>query len=230
MAFTDHKAFGFGLRLALAVVLCVGLTACAIAPDAPSEHSDVDDREPSALPAGPVTPNPYTQQRIPVTSEARALFKQASAAMEAQQWRQAEQLLLEMTEAFPQLSGAQVNLGLVYLALNEPQRAEQALRRALDINPQNLDAYNQLALLKRQQGDFDSAEHLYQQALAVWPFHAQTHRNLGILYDLYQGEWERALLHYRAYQQLQEQPEMEMTGWIIDLERRIDSRQTAQTK
>jgi tetratricopeptide (TPR) repeat protein len=224
VAYTDRA----GWRSLLAAILLAGLTACATAPDAPSEQSESDERAPSALPLGPVTPNPYTQQRVPVTAEARALFERASAAMEAQQWRQAEQLLQDMVDRFPQLSGALVNLGLVYQALNQPGEAEAVLQRALEINPKNLDAYNQLALLKRQQGDFDSAERLYLQALEVWPFHAPSHRNLGILYDLYRGEWEQALLHYRAYQQLQEEPEMEMTGWIIDLERRIDSRQTAQ--
>lgn len=227
MAFINRCIRTLTVRLAPLAALAALLSACATSPHAPPA-SGVDDGEPTALPAGPITPNPYAQQRATVSAEARAQFEQASAAMAAQQWRDAEQQLLTMAQQHPHLSGVQVNLGLVYHALDELELAERALRRALEINPLNLDAYNQLALLKRERGEFDRAAHYYLQALDVWPFHAVSHRNLGILYDLYQGRWEQALRHYRAYQQLQEQPQAEVTGWIIDLERRIANQQAAQ--
>ena len=217
----------FPIRLACLAALVVLLSACATGPSAPPTSDGIDE-EPTVLPTGRVTLNPYAQQRVSVSADARARFEQASASMAAQQWPQAEQQLLTMAQDYPHLSGVQVNLGLVYQALGDSERAESALRQALEINPKNLDAYNQLALLKREQGEFERAEQHYLRALEVWPFHAPSHRSLGILYDLYQGRWEQALLHYRAYQQLQEQPQTEVTGWIIDLERRIASQPTAQ--
>lgn len=216
MAFTDLRPAGL-------VALLLLLGACATAPDAPPVGPADEAPEPSALPSGPVTANPYEQQRIAVPPGARQVFEQALSAMAGEQWSRAETLLRQLSDDYPQLSGPQVNLGLVHAAQGDTERAIRALTRALEINPKNLDAYQQLALLKRGQGDFERAEELYLSALQVWPFHAPSHRNIGILYDLYQGEWDKALLHYRAYQQLQSEPDREVTGWIIDLERRIDA-------
>lgn len=226
MKFTRRRAF-ICRTLALATLLI--LTGCATAPDSVPESQagaeGVEPLPPSALPEGPVTPNPYTQQQVSVPPGARKDFARAQEAMRAENWPQAERILVPLTEKYPSLSGPQVNLGLVLWRQERLELAERSFNRALEINPSNLEAYNQLALLKRQQGEFEAAEKLYHQALDVWPFHAQSHKNLGILYDLYRGDWQKALLHYRAYQQLQESPDPQMNGWIIDLERRIEAGQ-----
>lgn len=202
---------------------------CATPPDPkpspelePGPEEAQPQRPDSALPSGPVTPNPYQASAPELSQEARDRFAGALASMDRENWEQARRELEGMTRDFPQLSGPWVNLALVHREQERNEKAEQALRQAIAVNPNNLSAYNQLALLKREAGDFEAAERWYQQALEVWPFHAQTHRNLGILYDLYRGEHQRALRHYRAFQQRQEQPDREVMGWIMDLERRID--------
>lgn len=134
---------------------------------------------------------------------------------------QAENLLTRVTTQYPNLSGAYLNLGLVYQAKGELDKAEQALNQAVAANANNLDAYNQLGILKREAGDFAAAEEQYKKALAIWPFHPASHRNLGILYDLYMGKSEQALQHYQAYQQLLPEPDKLVNGWIVDLERRL---------
>lgn len=226
MGFTKGRLL-IGRLLALAVLVITA--GCATAPDpVPEPKTGAEQAEslpPSALPPGSVTPNPYTQQQVSVPSEARQEFARAQEAMRAENWPLAERILKPLIERYPSLSGPQVNLGLVHWRQDRVDLAESAFSRALEINSNNLEAYNQLALLKRQQGQFEAAEQLYLQALEVWPFHAQSHKNIGILYDLYRGEWQKALLHYRAFQQLQEQPDREMNGWIIDLERRIEAKQ-----
>lgn len=212
-----------------AVVLL--LNACATAPDAPEDEeakdaettSATEEAAPSALPEGPVTPNPYRENAPEVSAEALARYDEALAALEAEDWSDARQRLATLTRDYPELSGPWVNLARVHLEQGREPEAEQALERALQINEYNLEAYNQLALLKRREGDFERAEQLYRQALEVWPFHAESHLNLGILLDLYRGEGEQALLHYRAYQQRQSEPERTVAGWIIDLERRLEN-------
>lgn len=218
MGYIDRRRFG------LAVVLIGLLAGCATAPetDAPTELVDASEAAaPSALPEGPVTPNPYEQMDVSVSAEARAAFDRAIEAMQSEQWDQAEQRLLAMTEQYPVLSGPWVNLGKVYAKTERPDEAVVALEKALELNPNNLDAYNHLALLKREAGEFDQAEAHYRQALEVWPFHARTHLNLGVLLDLYLGRGKEALLHYRAYQQRQEEMDRQVAGWIVDLERRL---------
>lgn len=179
----------------------------------------------------PVPPNPYEQTKVDVPAAARALFADAISAMRQQQWADAEPLLQQLIAEYPQLSGPHLNLGLLYLQTDKKAEAEQAFRRAIDINPNNLNAYNQLAILKREQGAFAEAETYYQQALAIWPYHAPSHRNLGILYDLYLGRLEKALEHFEKYQALQETPNKQLTGWIVDLKRRIqDSTELTQSQ
>lgn len=227
------KVRGFGRRLlgwnTLALVVLLILTGCATTPDSvPEPQTGAEHAErlpPSALPAGPVTPNPYAQQQVSVPSQARQEFARAQAAMRTENWPLAERILVPLAETYPLLSGPHVNLGLVFWRQDQLELAEGVFNRALQINPNNLEVYNHLALLKRQQGQFETAEQLYLQALAIWPFHARSHKNIGILYDLYRGDWQKALLHYRAYQQLQEPPNPQMNGWIIDLERRIEAGQ-----
>lgn len=199
------------------------LAACSTAPVEPEPIALERDEQfqPSALPQGPLTANPYEANSASVPEPAQRQFRQALHALESQRWDEAQAQLEAMTEQYPQLSGPWVNLARLHAGQAQPERAVAALERALALNPDNLDAYNHLALLKREAGEFDRAEQLYREALEVWPFHAPSHRNLGILLDLYRGEGEQALLHYRAYQQLQEEPEREVTGWIMDLERRL---------
>lgn len=225
MAFTNVVL----IRARLPAALLLGawlLSACASQPPEPERVGGEPERDerfqPSALPGGPVTPNPYTAGAPPVARDLQRDFERALEQLEAERWDRARSLLEDLTERAPQLSGPWVNLASIHRAQGRDQQARQALERAIALNPDNLEAYNHLALLQREAGAFDRAEQLYRQALAIWPYHDISHRNLGILLDLYRGEGEQALLHYRAYQQLQDEPEREMTGWIMDLERRLD--------
>lgn len=210
------------------LALLLVLTACSSGP----KKADVPDAEQVAtdatgqpqsplLPPGPATPNPYLATKPSINRQAQQLFNDAIAAMAKKQWPQAENLLTRVTTQYPNLSGAYLNLGLVYQTKGELDKAEQALNQAVAANANNLDAYNQLGILKREAGDFAAAEEQYKKALAIWPFHPASHRNLGILYDLYMGKSEQALQHYQAYQQLLPEPDKLVNGWIVDLERRL---------
>ena len=210
------------------LALLLVLTACSSGPkktevpDAEQVATDATGQPQSPLlPPGPATPNPYLATKPSINRQAQQLFNDAIAAMAKKQWPQAENLLTRVTTQYPNLSGAYLNLGLVYQAKGELDKAEQALNQAVAANANNLDAYNQLGILKREAGDFAAAEEQYKKALAIWPFHPASHRNLGILYDLYMGKSEQALQHYQAYQQLLPEPDKLVNGWIVDLERRL---------
>ena len=75
------------------------------------------------------------------------------------------------------------------------------------------------AIYLREHGRFPEAEAQYLQALAVRENHADTHRNIGVLYDLYLGDRERALQHFYRYQALSDEDTRRVSGWIADLER-----------
>ncbi|MFC3115688.1 tetratricopeptide repeat protein [Cellvibrio fontiphilus] len=175
----------------------------------------------SILPAGPATPNPYLQNRPAVSRELNQQFADATRAMRNKQWGQAENLLQQIIQADPKLSGAHLNLGLVYRAQQENKRAEQAFNNALNANHTNLDAYNQLAILQREAGNFAAAENNYKKALSVWPYHPDSHKNIAILYDLYLGKSAEALPHFEAYLALTGGEDKQAKSWIADLQRRL---------
>ncbi|HCS64863.1 MAG TPA: hypothetical protein DIW64_12765 [Cellvibrio sp.] len=211
----------------IAILLVVVLVGCASEPGKKSKVAKADTAPgiaavgASILPAGPVTPNPYLQNKPTVSRAAQQNFIDATRAMRNKQWVLAESLLQKVIAENSKLSGAYLNLGLVYRAQKEDKRAEQAFNNAIAANHTNLDAYNQLAILQREAGNFSGAEANYQKALSLWPFHAESHKNIAILYDLYMGKSTEALPHYEAYLQLLGGDDKQVTSWIADLQRRL---------
>lgn len=168
-----------------------------------------------------VLPNPYQPGEVP--GQARKEHQKIVSLMAAKKWKEAEGALQIMTTTFPQLSGPYINLGIVYMNLNQPDEAEKALQFAINTNPQNLDAYTQLGVLYREQGKFNEAEQTYLAALKIWPHHLPSTLNLGILYDLYMGRFDEALKYYELSQNILGGEDRQLKGWIADLSRRIES-------
>ncbi|MFL0798530.1 MAG: tetratricopeptide repeat protein [Cellvibrionaceae bacterium] len=168
-----------------------------------------------------VSVNPYLEGRAALPNDVKLVFFEAAAAMDAKQWGKAESLLNPLWQENRHLSGIAVNLGLISQAKKDLPGAASWFEKAIKANKNNLNAYNYLAVLHRQQGDFAQAEAQYQQALDIWDRHPQSHYNLAVLYELYMGKLPEALDHYRRYRELLEEPNRRVDGWIKDLERRI---------
>lgn len=97
--------------------------------------------------------------------------------------------------------------------------AAAAFADAARFAPMNPTPLNELGLIRRQQGQFAAAAEAYEQALALVPEHAPTHRNLGVLRDLYLDDPAGAIEPYERYKALtgEDRP---VTGWIADVRRR----------
>lgn len=200
------------IRYLLFFTLVVSLSACT---------STGGSRQAEQTAEGGPSPNPYLVQSRRVPAAAREGMEIARRAYEAGDMAVAEEQLKKLTERWPELSGLWLNLGIVQSQSGDPEAAEASLRRAISVNDMNVFAWNQLAALLRSAGRFEEALQCYQEALARWPDYADAHRNLGILFDLYLHQPEKALEHYRAAQALHEEEDKQLAGWIIDLERRL---------
>lgn len=156
----------------------------------------------------------------PVNSAARADYERALSALKAGREREAEQALLAMGRAYPDLSGPKANLGILYFRLGKIEEAEQALAQAIKINPERPAYYNQLGIVYRAHGRFGDARKAYEQALRLDPNYSKAHLNIGILYDLYLNDPTNALHHYQRYQQLHNPADKQVAKWIVDLNQR----------
>ncbi len=230
MPFNNHLPVA--LRRGFLILALLSLSACsmlggkdtdAVKPaDAEAQDADIAAEGEKAAPVLP--PNPY-YEKIPATNEAaRQQFQRGVAAMRNSNWSAAKTEFTGLAENQPNLSGPFLNLGIIARQKGDLKLAKQHFSHAIEVNPANQEAYNQLALLYRKQGEFKQAEATFLQAIKVWPGYADIQLNLGILYELYMGEMESALEHYQNYQQLQSEPDKKVSGWIIDLQRRVASR------
>ncbi|MGA1370405.1 MAG: tetratricopeptide repeat protein [Pseudomonadales bacterium] len=101
-------------------------------------------------------------------------------------------ILLRELDGFD--SDAWYNLGLD-LEDVDAARAAEAYRRAIDIDPANVDAHVNLGRLAQLGGDLMEAIDCYRRALAFAPSHALALYNLGTVYDEL-DEFEQALRLY----------------------------------
>lgn len=219
----------------LAFLATVTLTICSCAlvsggrstsgTGAPEDGSDTEPTAPE-IAAQPriVTPNPYLESAPRISSATTESFNRGISQMQAENWNEAELIFQELTLTEPSLSGPWVNLGVIHYNREDWNNAKSAWQKAIEINPLNFDAYNHLAIFNREQGDFSAAEKNYLNSLAKWPDNAQAHCNLGILYDLYMGLWDRALAEYKECAALTAEPSRQLKGWIVDMERRINAK------
>lgn len=89
---------------------------------------------------------------------------------------------LQNARAFaPDLPLLDVELGQVYLRLDQNPRAERAFRRALQKHPDDASGHAGLGLALAQQGDFKNARVEYQRALQIAPRNALARGNYALL-------------------------------------------------
>jgi Tfp pilus assembly protein PilF len=151
----------------------------------------------------------------------QARFDAGLQDMNAQAWSDALREMEALWHDYPEYSGPALNAALIHQRQSRPDLAEQWFQRSLQANQANLDAHNAFAVFLREQGRYEEAREQYQAALAIAPEHADTHFNLGILYDLYLGEKASAVDHFSRYQELTAGESRQVAGWIADLQRQL---------
>jgi tetratricopeptide (TPR) repeat protein len=147
----------------------------------------------------------------------------AIAALKNGDSAKALELLLRLSREAADKPNVFTNLGLAYFQLQQADLAEQAFAQALERNANDAIAHNHLGILKRRKGEFQDALLEYQRAIEIDTDYALAHLNLGILFDLYLQDLEKALQQYRKYMDLTSEENAQVAGWIVDIERRLKS-------
>ncbi len=157
----------------------------------------------------------------PLRAGSQALFDRALQLLQDGKLEAAQVLFEELAQSQPELAGPWVNLGHIALAKQDNEQASHSFELALKANPASCDALTALGVMARKQGEFSQAQQYYQRCLQADPTYANAYLNLGILYELYMGRLPEALAAYNDYQSMLPDPNQQVSGWVMDLERRV---------
>jgi tetratricopeptide (TPR) repeat protein len=211
---------------------CLLLAACGSTPreEAPSVAREISTPEPAtdgssatasaARPAGVTAVGAANAPGAPVPARAAQQYTEALRLMKAGRGAEAETQFKQLAAAYPDLAGPEVNLGLLYLQGSNLLEAEAAFQAALARSPANAVAGNELGIVERKLGKFSEAEAAYQRTIAADPNYAPTYLNLGVLYDLYLAEPQKALEQFEHYVQLAGDNK-QVAGWLAELRKRV---------
>lgn len=172
---------------------------------------------PASATSGAAAP---VMNNAPIPERAAEQFKQAVLLMKSGRNADAELEFKQLAEAYPQFAGPQLNLGLLYLQGSRLPEAEAAFKAAQKLSPDNVIAGNQLGIVERRLGKFTDAEAAYQRTIEAEPNYAPAHLNLGVLYDLYMAEPQKALEQFERYIEIAGENK-QVAGWVVELRKRV---------
>jgi tetratricopeptide (TPR) repeat protein len=217
------------------------LAACHSAPQkassvpAPAESTQASAAAPGAsgIPAAPgaagATLAAQPIDTTPIPERAAQQYSQALQLMKSARNTDAELEFKQLAAGYPQFAGPQLNLGLLYLHDSRFPEAEAAFKAALVLKPSSAMAGNELGITLRKMGKFEEAETAYQHAIAAEPDYAPAHLNLGVLYDLYLAQPQKALEEYERYMAIVGENK-QVAGWMVELRKRVGAPPPAAKK
>jgi tetratricopeptide (TPR) repeat protein len=206
------------------------IAGCHSAPTQPARAraaEQVAGAPPAGAPGGAV-PAPAADA-TPIPPRAAQQFSQALQLMKSGRNTDAELEFQQLSVAYPQFAGPQVNLGLLYMHDSKLPDAQAAFKAALKATPNNAVAADELGIIERKLGKFTDAEAAYLSAIAADPNYAPAHLNLGVLYDLYLAEPQKALEQYERYLEIAGENK-QIAGWVIEVRKRAGAPAPAAKK
>ncbi len=197
------------------------LVGCATSgPKAKAVTEPQDARPPVEQARIEQVPGGFTiTQPAHVPSEVRSDFESAVRLLKQEKYEAGIALLVKVTGSAPEMTAAQIDLGIAYARTDDLDKAEASLKKALELSPRHPVALNELGLVERRQGKYAEARASYESALAQFPGFQDAHRNLAILCDLYTKDIPCALEHYEAYSRIVWTDD-QVGKWIADLRNR----------
>lgn len=176
----------------------------------------------------PVSPSVSTANRMfggtaPVAAIDRAgqrEFEKAVKIMKSGQLLEAEQLFAQLAKRYPNLASVHANMSVIYFNEGRFSDAENAIEQAIKMNRRRAELHNFRGVILREQGRFQDAALAYLAAIDINRKYADAFLNLGVLYDLYLFDAEKAKRYYRAYLALRPGQADQVNAWLVDMQQR----------
>lgn len=219
------------IRIASLLISAFLLSACGSmqtgTSDAPQQVAEGETGEGAAKTTDSATglpqPNIPDPMEVDLPLDLIKGYDQVKAMLAKKQTVQAMDKLKQLQTSHPKLSGPSYRLARLLLENKRYEESLKAVEASLSINKNNYYAHNLKGVVLREQGQFQKAKQAYMSAVGTYPAHAQSHLNLGILADIYLYDLPLALKHYQTYLSLIGSEDKKVTGWVLDLQRRIPS-------
>lgn len=132
--------------------------------------------------SGPVASPAASSAVRPPAPDALALYEQADALYEKNQFDEAIALLDQVIASTPQYAEAYNRRGACFLGKNDISRAEQDFSEALRLKPAMARALNNMGIVWRLREDYDTALEWYTRAMKADPGLVLAYENRGDLY------------------------------------------------
>lgn len=204
---TDMESLCANLcRLLIVVLLSIMLGACATS----AKHSG----EGGSIMVG-------ARDDIAIDPAVARDFKTALSLLKKDKYEQAIELLESIVKRENRVTAPYVNLGIAYMMVGEMGKAENNLKKAIELDPGHPIANNELGLLYRRTGRFDRARNVYEKTLQKYPDFLPVRKNLAILCDIYLDDLDCALDNFeKLAEALPEDQKLKI--WISEVKNRKD--------
>lgn len=198
---TYRRAVRHAMRLGAIALVYVAATAMAARRESPGVN---------------VSDTGFTiVESVKVDGATRSDYARAAGLLAQERYAEGIALLQSITTKQPRLTAAHVDLGIAYAKVDELDKAEASLKRALELQPKHPIAWNELGLVQRRQGKLSDARASYEKSLAAAPGFHFARLNLAVLCDLYLQDAACALDNYVLYQQAVPD-DKQAAGWIAN--------------
>lgn len=155
-----------------------------------------------------------------ITPELRNEFDNAMKSLQEKDVEKGIQLLNSVATQSQKNAVPFINLAMANKSIGQLKAAEDNLKKALAIEPDNPVASNELGLVLRMAGRFDESRQVYEGILKKYPRYPVANKNLAILCDLYLRDYACALRGYEAYSAAVPEDKSARV-WIADVQKRI---------
>jgi tetratricopeptide (TPR) repeat protein len=144
------------------------------------------------------TSQPKVQEDAPVVTKLDSLeatLQRADLALHVRKLELARKLFASSAKAHPESPEAEAGLGTLAMAQDRREDGLAHLHRAIDLRAPGGEAYFELAMLKRDEGESPlEVDRLLERAIAADPLYAEAHLVLGQR-ETDRGDYARAIPH-----------------------------------
>ncbi len=138
-----------------------------------------------------------------------------------QQMDVTKQKLKAIASEWPDYPQPPLSLAALSIQQKNIDQAKEWLVVAANKSEMDHSSLNSIGIAYRKLGEFAKAETFYLASIDAAPGYPLAQLNLGILYELYLFQIDKALSHYNQHQKLLSEPDPLVAGWIKDIEARL---------